>query len=96
MSDPNQRVHWIGLAGIPAKATAFGVRLAGGGAHQSKTMMFEELNLLLGTGFRAPAELSRARGYRGQYPRQEYQEFPCLNLPPHGVALRIKCTASAH
>ena len=60
MSAPHERALWIGPAGIPATATAFGVRIAGGGAHQSKTMMFEELELLMGTGLRAPKELAQA------------------------------------
>jgi len=44
----------------PDAAAAFGFRLIGGGAHQSKTMMFEELGLLFGAGARTPAELSFA------------------------------------
>ena len=60
MSEPDQRALWIGPAGTPAAATAFGLRLAGGGAHQSKTMMFDELDLLLSTGLRAPTELAHA------------------------------------
>ena len=55
-----ESVNWMGPAGIPAAASGFGVRLGGGGAHQSKTMMFEELDLLLGSGQRTPAELTRA------------------------------------
>jgi hypothetical protein len=38
----------------------FGIRLMGGGAHQSKTMMFEELDSLLITGLRDSTDLIRA------------------------------------
>lgn len=55
-----QNEVWMGPACRPEVATAFGMRLAGGGAHQSKTMMFDELDLLLGTGLRSAAELSHA------------------------------------
>lgn len=50
----------MGPAGKSDAATTFGMRLAGGGAHQSKTMMFDELDLLLGTGLRAATELAHA------------------------------------
>jgi hypothetical protein len=55
-----QNEDWIGPACRPEVAIGFGMRLTGGGAHQSKTMMFEELDMLLGTGLRSATELSRA------------------------------------
>ncbi len=51
---------WFGPGKTLETANIFGIRLNGGGAHQSKTMMFEELNLLLSTGARTPAELTLA------------------------------------
>ena len=36
------------------------MRLSGGGAHQSKTMMLSELQTLLSTGITAPEELKEA------------------------------------
>jgi hypothetical protein len=51
---------WMGPGGNPDAAAAFGMRWTGGGAHQSKTMMFDELDLLLATGFRTPTELAYA------------------------------------
>jgi hypothetical protein len=41
------------------RLVAFGFRLAGGGVHQSKTMMFQEIEQLLGTGARLGRDLKR-------------------------------------
>src|SRR4051794_40701405 len=51
MSDPSNGEHeelrWRGPRADLARMSAFGLRPAGGGAHQSKTMMFAELDALL-------------------------------------------------
>ncbi|WP_095085243.1 hypothetical protein [Mesorhizobium sophorae] len=39
---------------------AFGLRLAGGGAHQSKTMMFQEIDAVLASGFTDLADIKRS------------------------------------
>lgn len=51
---------WLGARPDARSIASFGIRLAGGGAHQSKTMMSEELGLLLGTGVRSPDALRSA------------------------------------
>lgn len=60
MKDQTGNPNWWGPAFKQDAVVAFGVRLAGGGAHQSKTMMFDELDMLLSTGLRSPAELAYA------------------------------------
>jgi hypothetical protein len=42
--------EWWGARAEQAAMTHFGIRIEGGGAHQSKTMMFEELDALLSRG----------------------------------------------
>jgi hypothetical protein len=56
----SQEFEWMGPAGKPESAIEFGVRISGGGAHQSKTMMFSEMEHLLNTGKRFPDELEHA------------------------------------
>jgi hypothetical protein len=51
---------WFGPRTNSTAMTAFGLRLAGGGAHQSKTMMLQELEALLAAGLIDSAELKRA------------------------------------
>ena len=51
---------WFGPRTNSTAMTAFGLRLAGGGAHQSKTMMLQELEALLATGLIDSSELKRA------------------------------------
>ena len=41
---------WFGAKSETSRLAAFGFRLSGGGAHQSKTMMLQELEGLLATG----------------------------------------------
>tara|TARA_R110000782_G_scaffold270471_1_gene371542 strand:+ start:54904 stop:55722 length:819 start_codon:yes stop_codon:yes gene_type:complete len=60
MTDLKATPNWMGPGCNNNAATAFGMRLTGGGAHQSKTMMFDELGLLLGTGSRSATELAHA------------------------------------
>lgn len=60
MTDSKQAPNWMGPGCSELAATAFGIRLSGGGAHQSKTMMFDEIGLLLGTGARSATELVHA------------------------------------
>lgn len=55
-----QTINWIGPAADRAAMVDFGIRLTGGGAHQSKTMMFGELDSLLVTGLRDKADLLHA------------------------------------
>ena len=51
---------WRGLLAEDYKLSSFGVKLSGGGAHQSKTMMFRELEALIGSGASTPEELRTA------------------------------------
>jgi hypothetical protein len=52
--------EWTGPRADRAALSTFGVRLEGGGPHQSKTMMFAELDALLSTGLDEAAELELA------------------------------------
>jgi hypothetical protein len=54
------KVTWFGPQADNSILASFGMRLAGGGAHQSKTMMFRELEALLATGSTSPDELRSA------------------------------------
>ena len=47
----SEELSWFGARTNPTAMSAFGLKLAGGGAHQSKTMMFREIEALLATGF---------------------------------------------
>jgi hypothetical protein len=62
MSESNapEAPGWFGPRTNSTAMTAFGLRLAGGGAHQSKTMMFQEIEALLATGLTDSSELKRA------------------------------------
>ena len=51
---------WFGARAEDAKLSSFGMKLFGGGAHQSKTMMFHELEALMETGAVTPEELRLA------------------------------------
>jgi len=51
---------WFGARGDAAKLVQFGFRLAGGGAHQSKTMMLQELEVLVATELTSGEELRAA------------------------------------
>jgi len=51
---------WFGARAEDAKLSSFGIKLSGGGAHQSKTMMFAELEALMGTGVSTPEEFRSA------------------------------------
>ena len=51
---------WWGLRAEDRKVSLFGMKLSGGGAHQSKTMMFRELGALISTGASLPAEFRTA------------------------------------
>jgi len=52
--------RWFGPRSNSTAMMAFGLRLAGGGAHQSKTMMLQEIEALLATGLTDSSELKRA------------------------------------
>ena len=51
---------WWGLRAEAYKLSSFGMKLSGGGAHQSKTMMFRELEALIGVGASAPEQFRSA------------------------------------
>lgn len=51
---------WSGARAEDAKLSSFGIKLSGGGAHQSKTMMFVELEALMGTGASTSEEFRSA------------------------------------
>jgi hypothetical protein len=55
-----ERISWCGAKASPDRMEAFGFRLTGGGAHQSKTMMLSELQALLATTKPAPKALLHA------------------------------------
>jgi hypothetical protein len=52
-------IAWKGPRADLAAMTKFGMRLEGGGTHQSKTMMFAELDAVLADS-REPTDLERA------------------------------------
>jgi hypothetical protein len=54
------RFSWLGPRASPDNLQAFGLRLAGGGAHQSKTMMLAELQALLSSSPTIPEALRLA------------------------------------
>lgn len=51
---------WFGMRADEYKLSSFGMKLSGGGAHQSKTMMFCELEALMATGASTPDEFRSA------------------------------------
>ena len=51
---------WRGLRAEDHKLSLFGMKLSGGGAHQSKTMMFRELEALIGAGASTPEQFRTA------------------------------------
>jgi len=51
---------WFSARAEDFNLSSFGVKLSGGGAHQSKTMMFRELEALMGTGASTPEEFRSA------------------------------------
>jgi len=51
---------WLGAQADEQRVSAFGIRLTGGGAHQSKTMMLQELESLLAGGRSTYEELRSA------------------------------------
>ena len=51
---------WWGLRAEDHQLSSFGIKLSGGGAHQSKTMMFRELEALISTGASMPEEFQTA------------------------------------
>ncbi len=51
---------WWGLRAEEHKLSLFGVKLSGGGPHQSKTMMFRELDALITAGASTPEEFRSA------------------------------------
>jgi hypothetical protein len=55
-----EEIVWLGPRADQSAMTAFGLRLSGGGTHQSKTMMSDELEALLSTGLSNAADLSKA------------------------------------
>ena len=57
-TEPTEPV-WFGPRTNTTAMTAFGLRLAGGGAHQSKTMMFHETESLLASGFSDASDIKR-------------------------------------
>jgi len=52
--------EWVFGQKPPDEISEFGLKLKGGGVHQTKTMMFEELEHLLATGTTSAADLARA------------------------------------
>ena len=60
MSDSTEpTTMWFGPRTNTTAMMAFGLRLAGGGTHQSKTMMFHEIEALLALGFSDASEIKR-------------------------------------
>ena len=55
LAEPRGQLWW-GLRAEDHKLSSFGMKLSGGGAHQSKTMMFRELEALISTGASTPKE----------------------------------------
>ena len=59
LSKPRNPLWW-GILARDHHLSSFGIKLSGGGAHQSKTMMFRELEALIGTGASMPEEFRTA------------------------------------
>ncbi len=59
IAEPRESLWW-GLRADAHKLCAFGMKLSGGGTHQSKTMMFGELEALISTGATTPQEFRTA------------------------------------
>ena len=57
--EPRDRLWW-GLRAEGPKLSIFGMKLSGGGAHQSKTLMFRELESLINAGASTPGEFQSA------------------------------------
>lgn len=55
-----EQLPWFGPKPAPKALEAFGFRLKGGGAHQSKTMMLAELRAVLASSERSPSALRDA------------------------------------
>jgi len=56
----SDRSPWLGARSRAPEMESFGIRLSGGGTHQSKTMMLDELRLLLASNSRTGSGLKRA------------------------------------
>ena len=59
LTEPRDPLWW-GLRAEDCKLSSFGMKLSGGGAHQSKTMMFRELEALISAGASTPEEFRSA------------------------------------
>ena len=59
LAEPRNPLWW-GLRAEDHQLSSFGMKLSGGGAHQSKTMMFRELEALISTGASMPEEFRTA------------------------------------
>lgn len=59
LAEPKDRLWW-GLGAEDSKPSIFGMKLSGGGAHQSKTLMFRELESLIDAGASTPGEFQSA------------------------------------
>ena len=59
IAEPREPLWW-GLRAEGYKLSSFGMKLSGGGAHQSKTMMFRELEALISAGASTPEEFRSA------------------------------------
>ena len=59
LAEPTNSLWW-GLGAENHQRIPFGVKLSGGGPHQSKTMMFRELEALIGTGASTPEQFRTA------------------------------------
>ncbi len=55
-----EAAHWRGARAEDARLSSFGIKRSGGGTHQSKTMMFSELEALMATGALRPDEFRSA------------------------------------
>ena len=70
-----ERISWCGAKASPERMEAFGFRLTGGGAHQSKTMMLSELQALLATTKPAPRYVLPMA--------QQYARIGCSGTPEY-------------
>ena len=59
LAEPRDPLWW-GLRAEGHKLSSFGMKLSGGGAHQSKTMMFRELEALISAGASTPEQFRAA------------------------------------
>jgi hypothetical protein len=58
--DKSSAPIWFGASADKSRVLSFGIRIEGGGAHLSKTMMLQELEALMETGYTTAVDLKKS------------------------------------